>query len=123
MKARNWPWRALGTSVVSSPSVSVLPIAALLPPPERAEGTVLAVREVLPFFVRAAHVALAHRHGLDAVLLEERLNLLLDFRVCRNVRGDPSHDDRLGTVMQDQPWGDLRGRLVVGAIAALTGAS
>src|SRR5262245_16625658 len=66
----------------------------------------------------AAHVPLAHRHGLDAVLEEEVLHLLLDFRVRRYVRGDPALDDRVGTVMEDHASSNLRGRLVVGPYMA-----
>jgi hypothetical protein len=45
----------------------------------------------------AAHVALPHRYGLGAVLEEEVLHLLLDFRVRRYVRGNPPLDDRIST--------------------------
>src|SRR5262249_11351007 len=83
---------------------------ALLALPERAEGAVLAL------LVRAAHVPLAQRHGPDAVPEEEVLHLLLHLRAGRHVRGHPPLDDRLGTVMQDHPSGDLRGRPVVGAV-------
>src|SRR5258708_26479716 len=71
---------------------------ALLALPKRTERAVLAVREVLALLVRAAHVALAQRHGLDAVPEEEILHLLLYLRIGRNVRGHPTLDDRLGTV-------------------------
>src|SRR5262249_46797581 len=50
------------------------------------------------------------------VLEEEVLHLLLDLRAGRHVRGHPPPHDRLGTVMQDHASGDLRGRLVVGAV-------
>src|SRR5262249_11591042 len=102
---------------VERPPYSPAPrLAPLLPPPERAEGAVLALREVLPFLVRAAHAALAHRHGLDAVLDEEALHLRRDPGVRRHVRGHPALDDRLGAVVEDHAGGDLRGRPVVGAV-------
>jgi hypothetical protein len=41
--------------------------------------------------------ALAHRHGLDAVLEEEVLHYLMDFQVGRNVRGHPPFDNRFIT--------------------------
>src|SRR6516162_178363 len=78
--------------------VSILPVAALLPLPERAKRAVLAFREVLALLVRAAHVALAHRHLLDAVMEEELLYLLLHLRVRRYVGSDPALQDRLGIV-------------------------
>src|SRR5262245_31584520 len=95
---------------------SILSITPLLPLPERAERAVLAVREVLALLVRAAHVALGHRHLLDPVLEEEVLQLLLHLRVGRHVRGHPALQDRLGTVVQDHACRDLRGRLVVRAV-------
>src|SRR5260370_23563652 len=88
-------------------SALILTTTAMLPFPEWAERAVLAVRKVLTFLVRAAHVALAHRHGLDAVPDEEILHLLLDLRIARNVRGHPPLDDRLGTVMQDHSSSNL----------------
>src|SRR5262249_60757877 len=75
--------------------------------PERAERAVLAVREVLSLLMRAAHVALAHRHGIDAVLEEEVLHLLLDFRIRRCVRCHPALDNRIGAVMQNHASSDL----------------
>src|SRR5262249_48439671 len=96
------------------PSVpSVTPLLSL---PERAEGAVLAVGKVFAFLVRAAQVALGHRHLLDPVLEEEVLQLLLYPGVGHHVRGHPPLQDRLGTVSQDHASGDLRGRLVVGAV-------
>src|SRR5262249_47462587 len=90
--------------------------APLLPFPERTKRAILAVGEVLALLVRAAHVALDHCHGFDAVLEEEVLQLLLHLRVGRHVRGHPPLDDCLGTVMQDDPCGDLGRDLVVGAV-------
>src|SRR5262245_35590484 len=95
---------------------SLLAVAALLALPERAEGAVLAQREVLALLVRAAHVALAHRRPLDAVLEEEVLQPLLHLRVGHHVRGHPPLHDRLGTVLQEHARRDLRGRPVVGAV-------
>ena len=74
------------------------------------------MREVLGFFVRAAHVAIAHGHGFNAIFEKEFFHLLLDFWISRNVRSDPAIDDRLGTVMKNYACGDLRGSLVVGAV-------
>src|SRR5215471_8657323 len=48
--------------------------APLLPFPERTERAVLTVRKVLALLVRAAHVALAHCHGVDTVLEEKVLH-------------------------------------------------
>src|SRR5262245_59392782 len=95
---------------------SILSITPLLPLPERAEGAVLAVREVLALLMRAAHVALGHRHLLDAVLEEKVLQLLLHLGVGHHVCGHPPLHDRLGTVMQDHARRNLRGRPVVGAV-------
>src|SRR5436190_399609 len=95
---------------------SFLLVASLFAFPEWTEGTVLAVREVFPFLVRAAHVSLAHRHGLDAVLEEKILQLLLHFRVGRHARSYPALHDCLSTVMEDHACGYLRGCLVIGAV-------
>jgi hypothetical protein len=61
--------------------VSVALFAALFSLPKRTERAVLTVRKVLAFLVRAAHVPLAHRHLLDAVLKKEIRHFLLDLRV------------------------------------------
>jgi hypothetical protein len=87
-----WP-----CSKCTGQSVRLLPC---FPLPEGAERAVLAEGEVRALLVRAAHIALAHGHGLDAVLEKEILYLLLDLWVGRHVRGDPALDDRLGTVME-----------------------
>src|SRR5262249_19217366 len=107
------PLRSSGRRV---PGASVLSVPSLFPTPGRAEGAVLAVGEVLALLVRAAQVALGHRHLLDPVPEEEVLQLLLHLRVGRHVRGHPLLQDRLGTVSKDDSGGDLRGRLVVGAV-------
>src|SRR5579864_705891 len=108
MKARSFTKR---------PCASCLPgPAPLLALPEWTERAIFAVREILALFMRTAHVALAHHHRLDAVLAEEVLHFLLDFRVSRNVCGDPALNDCLGPVMQDDASGNLRRGLVVRAV-------
>jgi hypothetical protein len=57
-------WRSFREEPPHLPLGRRTPLLAL---PERAERAVLAVREVLALLVRAAQVALGHRHGLDAV--------------------------------------------------------
>src|SRR5689334_9925973 len=93
-------------SVEGPPYSLFLHPTPLLPLPERAKRAVLAVREVLPLLVRAAHVALGHGHGLDPVLPEELLKLPLHLRVGRNVCPHPPHDDRLGSPVANDPGGD-----------------
>src|SRR5262245_54533026 len=106
-----------GGTAAPSPAFSLPPVAALLALPEGAERAVLAHGKVLPLLVRAAHVALAHRHLLDAVLEEEVLQLLLHFRVRRDIRRHPPHQDRLGPLVRDDGSGDLGGPFVVGSVA------
>src|SRR6266436_9212121 len=91
---------------------SFLSATSLLSLPEWTKRAILAAWEVQPLFVRAAHVAFAHRHGCDAVLVKEIFHFLLDLRVGRKVRGDPTLDDRLSTVMKDHAGSDFRGCLV-----------
>src|SRR5262249_17044894 len=84
--------------------------------PERTEGAVLPVGKVFALLVRAAHVALRHRHLLDAVLEEEVLQFLLHLRVGHHIRSHPPLHNRLGTVMQDHASSYLGRGLVVGAV-------
>src|SRR5436190_1367833 len=95
---------------------SFLSATSLLSLPEWTKRAILAAWEVQPFFMRAAHVAITHRHGLDAVLVKEIFHFLLDLRVGRNARGDPTLDDGLGPVMKDHASSDFCGRLVVWAV-------
>jgi hypothetical protein len=92
---------------------SIPPIAPLFPLPKWTKLAVLAVRKVLALFMRATHVSIAHRHGFDAVLEEEILHFLLDFRVGGNIRGNPPLNDCLGTVMEDHACGLFRLRLTL----------
>src|SRR5262249_23705091 len=105
----NWPYRDhLIASVVS--------IASLLPLPEWTKRAILAMWIVQPLFLRAAHVAIAHRHRIDTVLVEEIFHFLLDLWVGRDIRGAPTLDDRLCTVMKNHAGSHLCRRLVVGAV-------
>src|SRR5262245_45983831 len=81
-------------SAIACPSLP--PVAALLALPERAERAILACREIFPLLVRAAHVALAHRHRPDAVLLEELLKFLPHLGAGGHVGPDPPLQGRLG---------------------------
>src|SRR5262249_52004412 len=81
-------------------STSSFTINANITDGQTRQRTVLAKRKILPFLMRAAHIALAHRHLLDAVMEEELLYLLLHLRVRHDICGDPALDDRLGTVTQ-----------------------
>src|SRR5260370_3491105 len=76
------------SSVSFVPSPSILSIASLFPLPEWTKRAVLSLGKVRALLVRTAHVAVAHRHGLDTVLEEEVLQLLLHFRAENNGRGN-----------------------------------
>ena len=90
--------------------------APLFSLPPRAEWAVAAHGKIFAFFVRAAHVSVAHAHLFDAVLLEEPLDFLLDLRVRHHIGRHPPLDDRLGTLLLDDARHDLRGGLVVRAV-------
>lgn len=72
--------------------------------------------KILAFFVGAAHVAVTHCHGLDAVFLEERLHLALHFRVRRDIGGNPALNDRLGPVAHDHTGSNLGRPFVIGTV-------
>src|SRR5271166_7183800 len=97
-------------------SSSIPSIAALLSRPERAEGAVLAVREIFALLVGAAHVPIAGSDGLDPMCVEELLDLPLDLWARCHIGCDPSLEDRLGVRRDDHPGSDLGRGLVVRAV-------
>src|SRR5262249_8251623 len=100
-----------GVATLSNPTG-----ASLFSLPKRTKRAVLAVWKIKAFFARTAHVALAYRHGLDAVLKEKVLHFLLDLRVRCYVRDARAVDDGLGPVRTNHASSDLGRRLVVGAV-------
>src|ERR1043165_4778439 len=114
----SWPWWTFPSRswVSSLPSPSLLPIASLFPLPERTKRTISSLRKVQSFFVRATHVAITHRHRLDAVLGEELVNLLLHLHVLHDLATHPALDYRFGSFMQDDACGNLGRRLGVGTV-------
>jgi hypothetical protein len=74
-----------GEIVCHEKNLAFHPIGHCIPPlPEPTERAALSVWKVFAFLLRAAHIPLAHRHLLDAVLAEEILQLLLFLRVGRD---------------------------------------
>src|SRR5262245_23500033 len=91
---------------VRLPSISS--IATLLARPERAKGTILAVREVFPFFVRAAHVALAYGDRHHPMLPKELLHLPLHIWAGGHIGCRPTLKYRLCVRRLDHTGSDLR---------------
>src|SRR5208337_2356837 len=99
-----------------TPCSSIPAVTALLSRPERAEGAVLAVREIFALLVGAAHVPIAGSDGLDPMCVEELLDLPLDLWARCHIGCDPSLEDRLGVRRDDHPGSDLGRGLVVRAV-------
>ena len=90
--------------------------APLLPLPERTERTIFAHGKILAFLVWTTHVAVADHDRLDTVASEEVFDFLLHFRILLDSGADPSFDDGLGSLSNDDARSDLRRNLVVGAV-------
>ena len=69
-------------------------VASLLALPIRAEGTVSAHREILPFLVWTSYVAVSHHNALDVVFGKECLHFPLDLGIALEIRAHPAVQDR-----------------------------